>query len=1339
MKTLTWIAFIDGEWHDLLNWLNGELPNNNPDDQVVIDVPTDITTTYTQGETIINSLTSEEVFKFSGGSLRVIDNGQLNKDFYFGSSNYSPESPYFITDGIVNLNKNSFFWQGTLTGTFINNGSAIFEQASKIYLKEAIFINEGFIVQKFPNLKLDDTWVINKTTGTIKLLGSNYGLPSRAVEGMEIDTVYLTNVGYGFEPDYSHIRDLYSLSVEKSRLINEGGTIIAEQGVGGNYVEISVSVEDYGGTLKAAPGSNLAFRGDGLYKNTNIIVEKDATISFLGHHHSLEGIKINTKENGWLHIGGSGTILEAQSTIELDKTFWGDMIGGFSTLTGSGSFVNKNDFLITTGKEPTLIPSLYYLAVLVDLLSYSQHFLKTILHNLKGATLRTSEGYIDLRIAKEGMINNEGHFILKAEVGSKSDLSGVNITDHNDDGGQIINQSTGIITKTGSQEAFIGVQLNNYGLIDIKEGVLKLTHNGQSTDATYLVSEDAHLMFRSYADGYHFSNTVINNQGRLDFNRGQYHFHDEFIFNGMINWFDSNYSSTTFQGEGEAINTGIFTIKDGVEFRIDLNFTNQNHLLITENLALGKILSNAENSKLSFSGGKRISIRELSNNTSSQILNKGLIELIDHTKVKVQVFSIFDNSLVSLKSGSLTLAGGGSFVNTHFSIAESSTLSFSGEDGYINGHINQLKNTTFENNGQIFFTKGRNSHDIAAIASSNIELGGQVFWQGGTLASSDSGLFNMNGDVTFSGNIYLEAQLNNLQQITHKPGTLWLKGGEINNFGNYNLNGGNIQVWAGYQALSEVNNHGTFNNINYSAYTDTEISAKFNNDGILQAEIGELTLSGGGTNSGQMIVGEKGRLTFDDGRYDQSFRFTENSTLNNRGIVEIRATIITEVDSPFIFNGKTKLYSSGELTGETGYSNQGIFQFIGGKITNSNFFNEGKAILSTYRDFSLIDSIFTNEIQGVLEITNGRIKTTSFSQNHLVDNKGTIIAQQGQIEGDLINSNTIIIDEKKLVLRESFTQHSGSLILKNNGHLESWDTININGGVVTGEGVISARYTPVNFDAATISAGMTEGDIGQLTIRAEKFRETDQTNHIFELEDFNKFDQLVIKPINDYTSQGGIAHLDGRYHIKLNDNLRNQLQLGQTFEIVKFNQVTLDDGIELENTYINEDLHFEALIDEHSLKLIVVNHNSQTHLLLGDDTDQSHRNTLSKDSLLEGGLDNNILANAARDILASDERPYRNRFSFSSPTDGIDTITDFTVADDVIELAANGFNLPLGQIDSSQFTLGSAASTNTHRLIYNDSNGDLLFDNDGNGAAAATPFANLDPNLALTHQHFVVV
>ncbi|MGK7957152.1 MAG: hypothetical protein AB4063_18160 [Crocosphaera sp.] len=517
----------------------------------------------------------------------------------------------------------------------------------------------------------------------------------------------------------------------------------------------------------------------------------------------------------------------------------------------------------------------------------------------------------------------------------------------------------------------------------------------------------------------------------------------------------------------------------------------------------------------------------------------------------------------------------------------------------------------------------------------------------------------------------------------------------------YNLPGATLRTSEGYIDL-RIGKKGTINNEGHFLLK-AEVGSKSDLSGVNitdhNAEIGELTLSGGGTNSGQIIVEEKATLTFDDGRYDQSFLFSGNSTINNKGGVKIKSTMIAESDSPFIFNGNTKLYSSGELTGETGYSNQGIFQFIGGKITNSNFFNKRKAFLSNHKEILLINSTLFNEELAVLKITNGRIKTTSFSQTHIVDNKGTIIAQQGQIEGDLINRNTLSVEQGRLFVNELFTQYSGNLILTKNGHLQSGETINIKGGAVTGEGVISAPYNSVNFDAATISAGMAEGDIGQLTIRAEKFTETDQTHHIFELEDFDKFDQLVIKPINDYTSQGGVAHLTGRYEIRVSDKLRNQLQPGQTFEIFKFKKATFDNGIQLENPDISENLRFETRISEDSLKLIVVSHNSQPPLLLGGDTDQSHRNTLSKDSLLEGGLDNNVLTNAAREMLASDERSFRDRFFFATPTEGIDTITDFTVADDVMELAANGFNL-VGELDTSEFSLGSTASTDDHSVIY---------------------------------------
>ncbi|MCC5622304.1 hypothetical protein [Nostoc sp. CHAB 5715] len=129
----------------------------------------------------------------------------------------------------------------------------------------------------------------------------------------------------------------------------------------------------------------------------------------------------------------------------------------------------------------------------------------------------------------------------------------------------------------------------------------------------------------------------------------------------------------------------------------------------------------------------------------------------------------------------------------------------------------------------------------------------------------------------------------------------------------------------------------------------------------------------------------------------------------------------------------------------------------------------------------------------------------------------------------------------------------------------------------------------------------------------------------------------------------------------------------------------------------------------------------------GDDLIQGDRG----DDLLNGGAGNDTLTGGGG----------RDRFSFTQPNHRIDTITDFTVADDLIEISASGFdnNLAFGQLDISQFTLGNQASTNAQRLIYNHTNGDLLFDSDGSGTISAIRLAKLNPNLALTHQHFVVV
>lgn len=99
-------------------------------------------------------------------------------------------------------------------------------------------------------------------------------------------------------------------------------------------------------------------------------------------------------------------------------------------------------------------------------------------------------------------------------------------------------------------------------------------------------------------------------------------------------------------------------------------------------------------------------------------------------------------------------------------------------------------------------------------------------------------------------------------------------------------------------------------------------------------------------------------------------------------------------------------------------------------------------------------------------------------------------------------------------------------------------------------------------------------------------------------------------------------------------------------------------------------------------------------------------------------------------------------FLFASALGGgnIDTITDYSVADDTIQLDDAIFTgLAVGALVSGQFYIGSAAHDSTDRIIYNKVTGALLFDADGTGATAAVQFATLAPGLAMTTAEFVVV
>jgi serralysin len=92
---------------------------------------------------------------------------------------------------------------------------------------------------------------------------------------------------------------------------------------------------------------------------------------------------------------------------------------------------------------------------------------------------------------------------------------------------------------------------------------------------------------------------------------------------------------------------------------------------------------------------------------------------------------------------------------------------------------------------------------------------------------------------------------------------------------------------------------------------------------------------------------------------------------------------------------------------------------------------------------------------------------------------------------------------------------------------------------------------------------------------------------------------------------------------------------------------------------------------------------------------------------------------------------------------GVDTISGYSVTDDTIVLddaifagiGAAGTSLAAGA-----FTIGAAATTSAHRIIYNNATGALFYDADGSGAGSVVQFATLaGVTGTITAAEFVII
>jgi Ca2+-binding RTX toxin-like protein len=143
--------------------------------------------------------------------------------------------------------------------------------------------------------------------------------------------------------------------------------------------------------------------------------------------------------------------------------------------------------------------------------------------------------------------------------------------------------------------------------------------------------------------------------------------------------------------------------------------------------------------------------------------------------------------------------------------------------------------------------------------------------------------------------------------------------------------------------------------------------------------------------------------------------------------------------------------------------------------------------------------------------------------------------------------------------------------------------------------------------------------------------------------------------------------------------------------------------------------------------------------LIGGNGNDVLNGGIGNDTLNGGSGNDTLIGSTGNDTLTGSAG--NDFFRFNSNNEDSDSITDFNVTNDTILISGSDFGggLLAGTLLSTQFTLGSSATTDAHRFIYNSSNGALFFDVDGDGATSAVQIATLNTGLAMTNQDIVVI
>jgi hypothetical protein len=994
-STVSWINTAGGDWATASNWSTNKLPGIL--DDVVINVPGNVTITHSSGTDLIHSLTSSDTLVVSGGYLYIADASTLsgaltlsggtltgpnsltvNGAFSWtggtmgGSGSTHADDGFTISGGNgKTLDTRTLDYTGTATwsgtggislvnnATWNNLANSTLSVTGDASLSGSVgtFKNAGTLQKSAGtgtttiSAPLVNTGTVDATSGTLSITGNDTATGAFTVE---------TGAALSFNGGTQGLQANSSISGAGDVTFNGANlTMLGSYTATGNTTVSNGTVSfDANATLSSLTLSGGTLGGTGTMTISGLLTWTGGTMAGGGHTVANGGITISSNNNKDLSnriLDNSGTATWTGGTLFMNSnSVWNNLVG--STLDaqndaqfggGNGSqytgsiFNNAGTFTKSAGTGTTTVVSFVVNTGTIDAASGTLNIADggrddgsfTV---ESGATLGFTGGYLSLDA--NSSVSGAGNVNFS---GALADIAGSY-------------SLTGTTTISGGTVTFAQ---------DVSLGSLTLSGGTLGGTSTVSISNTLTWTGGTMSGSGH---TAANGGITLSGNNGRALDGRTLDNSGTATWTGTGNISTSNNAVWNNLSGSVFDAQG------DATFGN------------GSATFNNAGTLQKSAGTGTTTINVFLNNTGTVDVASGTLSLPAGGS---------NSSSYTVETGAtLTLGGGSHGLNAASTVSGAGNVTFSGANVTLAGGYSVTGTTTISN-GTVSFDSNVTVTTLTLsggtlTGGADVTVSGTLTWTGGQMIGA--GRTIANGGMTISGNngkTLSGRTLNN-------SGTATWTGGDINVFFDAvwnNLSGGTVDAQSNnrfgtdsvFHAEGTFNNAGTFKKSAGTGTTYGDIA--FNNSGTVDAASGLLDLAGGGISSGTFTAESAATLQFGGGPHyltsassvsgsgtvifdSETFNglsMTINGTYNVTGTTTFQASNAPFAFPPVEFASSATMgtlnLGAGTLFGAGDVTITGTFNWTGGTLSGTgNTFANGGITISGSNNRTLDGRTITN-------------------------------------------------------------------------------------------------------------------------------------------------------------------------------------------------------------------------------------------------------------------------------------------------------------------------------------------------------------------------------------------